>query len=188
MRSKELSVELRDRIVSRHRSGEWYQNISAALKVPKNLVLSNILKWKKFGTTETLPRAGRSGGDQEPDCQSDRAPEFLFLRPGETRSSDLMKPGLNSLAWMTSVTSGGNLAPFLRWSMVVAASCCGYVFQRHGTGRLVRIEERWAAQSTDRSLMKTCSRALRTSDWTFKQDNDPKHTKREHRSGFGTSL
>ena len=30
MRSKELSVELRDRIVSRHRSGEGYQNISAA--------------------------------------------------------------------------------------------------------------------------------------------------------------
>ncbi|XP_042173707.1 zinc finger and SCAN domain-containing protein 2 [Oncorhynchus tshawytscha] len=37
-RSKELSVELRDRIVSRHRSGEGYQKISAALKVPKNTV------------------------------------------------------------------------------------------------------------------------------------------------------
>jgi len=59
MRSKELSVELRDRIVSRHRSGEGYQNISAALKVPKNTVASIILKWKKFGTTKTLPRAGR---------------------------------------------------------------------------------------------------------------------------------
>jgi hypothetical protein len=40
MRLKELSVELRDRIVSRHRSGEGYQNISAALKVPKNTVNS----------------------------------------------------------------------------------------------------------------------------------------------------
>ena len=59
MRLKELSVELRDRIVSRHRSGEGYQNISAALKVPKNTVASIILKWKKFGTTKTLPRAGR---------------------------------------------------------------------------------------------------------------------------------
>ena len=48
MRSKELSIELRDRIVSRHR----YQNISAALKVPKNTVASIILKWK------ALPRAG----------------------------------------------------------------------------------------------------------------------------------
>jgi transposase len=33
--------------------------ISAALKVPKNTVASVILKWKKFGTTKTLPRAGR---------------------------------------------------------------------------------------------------------------------------------
>jgi hypothetical protein len=33
-------------------------SISAALKVPKNIVASIILKWKKFGTTKTLPRAG----------------------------------------------------------------------------------------------------------------------------------
>uniref|UniRef100_A0AAZ3NPC4 Sleeping Beauty transposase HTH domain-containing protein n=1 Tax=Oncorhynchus tshawytscha TaxID=74940 RepID=A0AAZ3NPC4_ONCTS len=58
MRSKELSIELQDRIVSRHRSGERYQHISAALKVPKNTVASIILKWKKFVTTKTLPRAG----------------------------------------------------------------------------------------------------------------------------------
>jgi hypothetical protein len=45
MRSKELSVELRDRIVSRHRFEEWYQNISAALKVPKNTVASVILQY-----------------------------------------------------------------------------------------------------------------------------------------------
>ena len=45
--------------MSRHRSGEGYQNISAALKVPKNTVASIILKWEKFGTTKTLPRAGR---------------------------------------------------------------------------------------------------------------------------------
>ena len=54
-----MSIELRDRIVSRHRSGEGYQNISTALKVLKNTVTSIILKWKKFGTTKTLPRAGR---------------------------------------------------------------------------------------------------------------------------------
>ena len=59
MRSKELSVDPRDRIVSRHRSGKWYQKTSAALKVPKNTVDSIVLKWKKFGTTKTLPRAGR---------------------------------------------------------------------------------------------------------------------------------
>ena len=54
-----MSVELRDRIVSRHRSEEGYQNISAALKVPKNTVASIILKRKMFGTIMTPPRAGR---------------------------------------------------------------------------------------------------------------------------------
>jgi hypothetical protein len=58
MRLKELSIALRDRIVSRHRSGEGYQKLAAALKVPKNTVAS-ILKWKTFGVTKTLPRAGR---------------------------------------------------------------------------------------------------------------------------------
>ena len=53
------------------------------------------------------------------------------LRLWETRFSGLMKPRLNSLAWMPNVTSGGNLAPSLRWSMVMA-SCCVDVFQRQG--------------------------------------------------------
>ena len=59
MKSKELPKELRDRIVARHRSGQGYKIISAALKVPKSTVASIILKWKKFGTTRTLPRPGR---------------------------------------------------------------------------------------------------------------------------------
>ena len=50
------------------------------------------------------------------------------LRPWETRFCGLMKPRLNSLTWIPIITSGGNLAPPLRWSMVVAASCCGDVF------------------------------------------------------------
>ncbi|KAG2471401.1 TC1A transposase, partial [Polypterus senegalus] len=58
MKSKELSVDLQDRIVSRHNSGEGYRNISAALKVPMSTVASTIRKWKKFETTRTLPRAG----------------------------------------------------------------------------------------------------------------------------------
>jgi transposase len=45
--------------VLKNRSGEGYQNISAALKVPNNTGASIILKWKMFGTNKTLPRAGR---------------------------------------------------------------------------------------------------------------------------------
>jgi transposase len=42
-----------------YRSGEGYQDISAALKIAKNTLTTIILKLKKFGTTKTLPRAGR---------------------------------------------------------------------------------------------------------------------------------
>ena len=50
-----MSVELRELL--RHRYGEGYQKMSAALKVPKNTVAS-ILKWNTFGTTKPLPRTG----------------------------------------------------------------------------------------------------------------------------------
>ena len=85
---KELPVELRDGIVSRHRSGESYRNISAALKA-QDTVASIILKWKMFGTTNTLPRAGRQAilsnrvrralvSEVTKNLMvTDRAPEFL---------------------------------------------------------------------------------------------------------------
>ncbi len=60
MRSKELPEELRDRIVARHRSDQGYKKNSAAFMVPKSTVASIILKWKTFGTTRTLPRAGHA--------------------------------------------------------------------------------------------------------------------------------
>ena len=101
-----------------------------------------------------------------------------------------MKPRLNSLAWMPSVTPGGNLAPSLWWSMVVAASCCGDVFQRQGLGCSSGSRERWTEPRTERSLMKICSRAFRPSDW-----GDPSNRTttvstqpRQRRSGFRTSL
>ncbi|KAG2468594.1 TCB1 transposase, partial [Polypterus senegalus] len=58
MKSKELSVDLRDRIVLRYKSVEGYRKNSAALKVPMSTVASIIRKGKKFKTTSTLPRAG----------------------------------------------------------------------------------------------------------------------------------
>ncbi|KAG2456023.1 TCB1 transposase, partial [Polypterus senegalus] len=59
MKSTELSVDLQDGIVSRHKSGEGYRKTSAALKVPMSTLASIIHKWKKFKTTRTLPRAGQ---------------------------------------------------------------------------------------------------------------------------------
>ncbi len=70
MRSKELPEELRDRIVARHRSGQGYKNISAALKVPKSTVASIILEWKTFGTSSQTELSGEKSlgerGKEEP--------------------------------------------------------------------------------------------------------------------------
>ena len=57
MRNKELSKDLRDKVVERHRSGDGYKDISKALNVPWSTV-KTIMKWKAYGTTKTLLRSG----------------------------------------------------------------------------------------------------------------------------------
>ncbi len=52
-----------------------------------------------------------------------------------------------------------------QWSMVVAASCCGGVFQLQGQDDWLKSRERWMRPSTGISWTKTFSRVLRTSDW-----------------------
>ncbi|KAG2460223.1 TCB1 transposase, partial [Polypterus senegalus] len=91
MKSKELSVHLRDRIVSRHKSGEGYRKISAALKVPMSTVASITHKWKKFETTRTLPIAGR------PPKLSDRGRRALVREVTENQIVTLSELQRSSL-------------------------------------------------------------------------------------------
>ncbi len=234
MRSKELPEELRDRIVARHRSGQGYKKISAALKVPKSTVASIILKWKTFGTTRTLPRAGRPAKlsyrgrralvrevkknpkitvPELPRCIREmgescrkstitaalhqsglygrvaRRKPLLSARHMKARMefakkhlrtprwwqirfSGLMRPRYYFLALILSGKCGENQALLItcpiqsqQWSMVVAASCCGGVFQLQGQDDWLQSRERWMRPSTGISWMKTFSRVLRTSDW-----------------------
>ena len=59
MSTKELSKDLRDKVVERHRSGYGYKNISKAFNIPWSTVKRIIKKWKVYGTTKTLPISGR---------------------------------------------------------------------------------------------------------------------------------
>uniref|UniRef100_A0AAY5L3A7 Transposase Tc1-like domain-containing protein n=1 Tax=Esox lucius TaxID=8010 RepID=A0AAY5L3A7_ESOLU len=56
---RELPKHQRDVIVERYQSGEGYKRISKALDIPWNTVKTVIIKWRKCGTTEILPRTGR---------------------------------------------------------------------------------------------------------------------------------
>uniref|UniRef100_A0AAY5KP51 Transposase Tc1-like domain-containing protein n=1 Tax=Esox lucius TaxID=8010 RepID=A0AAY5KP51_ESOLU len=55
---RELPKHKRDLIVERYQSGEGYKRISKALDIPRYTVKTVIIKWRKYGTTETLPRTG----------------------------------------------------------------------------------------------------------------------------------
>ena len=112
---------------------EGYQNIAAALKVPKNTVAFIILKWKKFGTTKTLPRAGH------PAKLSNQARRALVREVTKNKIiwADEIKIesfGMNAKrhAWrkpgtIPTVKHGGN--SIMPWEC----------FSTAGTGRLVRM-------------------------------------------------
>ncbi|XP_018614451.2 uncharacterized protein LOC108938391 [Scleropages formosus] len=59
MKTKELSEQLRDKIVEGHKSGDGCRIISETLSIPLSTVRSVINKWKVHHTTQTLPRPGR---------------------------------------------------------------------------------------------------------------------------------
>ncbi len=111
MRSKELPEELRDRIVASHRSGQGYKKNSAALKVPKRTVASIILKWKTFGTTRTLPRAGR------PAKLSYRGRRAL-VREVKNASNNTVKTTHQRSLWLSSRDAFG------RWDSLPLSRMC----------------------------------------------------------------
>ena len=59
MKTKELSKQVRDKVVERYRSRMDYKKISETLTVPRSTIKSIIKKWKEYGTTTNLLREGR---------------------------------------------------------------------------------------------------------------------------------
>ena len=150
---------IRDRIVSRHRSVEGYQKMSAALKVPKNTVASIILKWKTFGTTKTLLAAklskrGRRAFDREGTKNT-----MVTLTELQRSSVEMGEPPRRTTISCLEET----------WHHPYGEA---WWWQHHAVGVLFNGRD-WEIsqdrcrdeQSTERSLMKICSRVLRTSDW-----------------------
>jgi len=59
MKTKELSEDLRKKIIEKYRNGNGYTVISKQLDVPRSTVRETISRWLVHGTTASLPRKGR---------------------------------------------------------------------------------------------------------------------------------
>ncbi|XP_007257709.3 uncharacterized protein LOC103047325 [Astyanax mexicanus] len=58
-RSREISEDVRKKVVEAHQSGKGYKLISKALGLSKTTIRAILQKWKTFGTVMNLPRSGR---------------------------------------------------------------------------------------------------------------------------------
>ena len=59
MKSKELSEDLRVKVIEKRRDGQSYISIARSLNMPKSTVASLVQKWKRHGTTVNLQRSRR---------------------------------------------------------------------------------------------------------------------------------
>ena len=54
--TKEISEDLRLRILDLHKAGKGYKSISKSLDVHQSMVRQIVYKWRKFSTVATFPR------------------------------------------------------------------------------------------------------------------------------------
>ena len=59
MKTKELSKQVRGKVVEEYRSRLGYKKISETLNIPRRTIKSIIKKLKEYDTTTNLPREGR---------------------------------------------------------------------------------------------------------------------------------
>lgn len=59
VKTKELSADLKRRIIRFHNGGKTYGDISKRLDIPRSTVFSIVKKFKQHGTVEALPGRGR---------------------------------------------------------------------------------------------------------------------------------
>lgn len=60
MKTKRHTIQLRERVIEKYKSGDGYKIISKELNIPWNLVRSIIKIWKEYGTCVNLASAGRA--------------------------------------------------------------------------------------------------------------------------------
>ncbi|KAJ8356552.1 hypothetical protein SKAU_G00193460 [Synaphobranchus kaupii] len=74
-KTKELSKDIRDKMVDLHKAGMGYRTIGKQLGEKATTVGAIIRKWKKFKTTVNLPRSG-------PPCKISPRGASIIIRKG----------------------------------------------------------------------------------------------------------
>ena len=90
---KELSKQVRDKVVEKYRSGLGYKKISKPLNIPWSTIKSSIKNWKEYGTTTNLPWEGR------PPKLMDQARRELIRGNKETKANPEVAAKLHSGDW-----------------------------------------------------------------------------------------
>uniref|UniRef100_A0AAZ3QI61 Transposase Tc1-like domain-containing protein n=1 Tax=Oncorhynchus tshawytscha TaxID=74940 RepID=A0AAZ3QI61_ONCTS len=164
---------------------ERYHNISAALKVPKNTVVSIILKWKKYGSprlslelsvSAKLSNRGRRALVRE--VTKNLMVSLIELQ----RSSVEMGEPSRSTTISTALHQSGLYGRVTRWKRLLSKT--------HMTARL-EFANRHLKDSDhfilDENLFQSAQDLRLRPRFTFQPYKDPSTQPRQRRSGFGTS-
>ena len=191
-KTKELSKDVRDKIVDLHKAGMGYKKISKKLGEKLTIVGAIIRKWKKHKVTANLPRSGvprkisprgmmRKVRDQPSTTQEELVNDLKEVGTTvmkRTISNTQHREGLKSCcAHKVPLLKKTHVQARMKWSMEVETLCFGGVSQLRGKDDFTVSRGGWMGPCTRKFLATTSVRALKIGrGWVFQHDNDPKHT------------
>ncbi|CAB1453064.1 unnamed protein product [Pleuronectes platessa] len=189
MKTKELTKQVRDKVVEKYEAGLGYKKISRALNISLSTIKSIIRKWKEYGTTANLPRGGR------PPKLKSRTRRKL-IRAATRRPMVTLEELQRSTAEVgespSKIPFGVCQKPCGRHSKHVEEGALHHAvgcFSSAGTGKLVRIEGKADGakyrEILEENLMQSAKDLRLGRRFIFQQDNDPKHTARATKEWFG---
>ncbi|KAK3529096.1 hypothetical protein QTP70_016528, partial [Hemibagrus guttatus] len=200
-KTKELSKDMRDKIVDLHKAGMGYKTISKKPSDVETFVGAIICKWKKYKLTTSRPRSGAPckslphGRSQGPLLKKAHVQDSLKFANGPLNDS---KKDWEKVLWSdeTKIELFGinstrrvwrkknpdydtkNTFPIVKHGggNIMLWGC----FSAKGTVRLCRIEGPMDGDMyckiLDENLLPSARTLKMGRGWVFQHDNDPKHT------------